>query len=525
MKRLSILTASLLISSAASLTAEGSVIYEFDLSGGAFPTGTEMANLNGVFPDKEAYKHGYVQTGWTIDRLDNKGYVALSPTYNTPGNAAQNLLKLPIVEVTRDMVLEWEARSVYRHFPDSYYIMAWMEDGSEPVLLYETEKENWSWSLHRVSLNALEGKKVRIGFVCTSKEGYILALSGVRLVADSLHEDVESSIEEDSEFTRSLVVDKATGMWCVNCPEGEMAVEQLQQRFGKRLIVLNTHVNDVLANTPYWEQLKWYSVPRMMLNRIKATEGENAKKFEDYYNLPTPFSITAQPPAADGGNFLKVTAGIKVAEAIDNSSDRYRIGFVVTGDFHKADDPRFRQKNNCTQPAYGAFYFLPSEIPSALMYYEEVTLTSETAFTGIENSLPASLIPDETYETEWRFESPALLENPAEAQVVALVLDTLTGEIMNGAVGEDPSYLGVEAVLASSGSSALISGGGDGMVTTTLEPGESYRLEVFAADGSLLLSSDGVAAGADSFMLPSRQGMMVVRLSTPRISQTVKIMR
>ena len=260
--------------------------YELDLSRGIFPGGIETANVNGVLPVDSLYKHGYATTGWTVDRLDNRGYVALSPTYTGKETPCENLLSLPEMEISDDNILCWEARSVYRHFPESYRVVAYPSDGGATVTLTEVEAEDYYWKQHTLLLESLVGKKVRIGFVCTSSSGYMLALTGVRVAYDvEPTSEISSSVmtsESDADFTRALVVDKATGMWCNNCPEGEGAVENLKERFGSRLILLNTHVQDVLANTPYWDNLKYYSVPRMMLNRIRATEGGNAKKFADY---------------------------------------------------------------------------------------------------------------------------------------------------------------------------------------------------------------------------------------------------
>ncbi|MDE6682794.1 MAG: hypothetical protein K2J87_05155, partial [Muribaculaceae bacterium] len=307
-----------------------------------------------MVPDQSIYKHGYVTTGWTVDRLDKRGYVALSPTYNASEVACENLLTLPELEIEEGNTLCWEARSVYRHFPESYRVMAYPEDGGEPILLLEVESESYFWKNRGVSLEALSGRKVKFGFVCTSKSGYMLALTGVKVGSNEIPaENPESSDADyaiDPDFIRALVVDKGTGMWCTNCPEGETVIEDLTERFSSRLIVLNTHVQDVLANNPYWEKLEYYSVPRMMLNRIRATEGANANKFTDYYYKGSSFGIRMDAPVEIAGRNMKVNAQVRVSEDIDNPDGRYSVGYVITGNFHDADNVRYQQKNNCTQP-------------------------------------------------------------------------------------------------------------------------------------------------------------------------------
>ena len=292
-------------------------------------------------------------------------------------------------------------------------------------------------------------------------------------------------------------------------------------KFGKRLIVLNTHVRDVLANEPYWEGLDWYSVPRMMLNRIRATEGANDKKFADYYDCPTSFGIALARQEGTASEKIGMTAIVKVAQEVDNSADRYRVGYVLTGNFHEADNARYNQKNNCSQPSYGAYYYLPSEIPSALMYYDNVTLSSETAFSGIESSLPVSMIPGATYEVPFEIEVPSLLSSAEEGRVVAFVIDTATGELMNAAIDGEAEGSGMVETVSPS-SPLILSIGRDGIVRTGLKSGESFTLAVFSADGVCMMKKIGTAAGNDSFALPHVEGMMIVRLSSSVCYDTVK---
>ncbi|MDE6026823.1 MAG: hypothetical protein K2G23_01975 [Muribaculaceae bacterium] len=505
--------------------------YSFDLSRGSFPAGTETFNLNGLLPDVNAYKHGYVTTGWTVDRLDSRGYVALSPTYTGKDEDCENMLSLPECTIDEDAVLSWEARSVYRHFPESYRAVAYIVDpegGEEPVTLLEVSEESYGWKRHTVSLRSLSGKKVRIGFVATSRAGYMLALSDIRVGNDVESEgEIGSSSpspENSDGFTRALVVDKATGMWCVNCPEGDVAIESLMERFGNRLILLNTHVRDVLANEAYWDSLKWYSVPRMMLNRIKATEGPNTKKFSDYYDQPTPFGISFDSPVVAEDGMIKVTAEVRVSEPVDNSDGQYRVGYVLTGNFHEADNARYNQKNNCTQPSYGAFYYLPSEIPSALMYYDDVTLTSETAFSGIEGSLPALMTPGETYKVVLEIENPSLHEALSESHITAFVMDAVSGELMNAVSEVHSGDAGIRG-MNDSFSRPMLSVDKEGRVRTDLAPEDHYAIEVFTPEGSRVMTRRGMAAGNDSFLLPPVSGILIVRLSSPRGCRILKVSR
>lgn len=514
---------------------EAAPLFSLDLTRGSFPNDVEVANLNGVLPDAEAYKHGYATTGWTVDRYESRGYVALSPTFSGTGKGCENRLLLPSMKIEKDIVLSWEGRSVYRNFPDSYKVVAVPEEGGDPIVLMDVEKESYLWERRTVDLNPVAGKNVRLGFICNSRKGYMLALSNVqvgeRQEVTTEETPTTGSVSETNgdgyDFQRKYVVDRGTGTWCNNCPTGDLALDALEDQFGDRVIPLNTHINDVISNPEYWAWLKWYSIPRMMLNRIKRSEGENTKNFDSYLDLPTQFAVKVDgPEETDMG--LQFTASVMVNEEVDNSEDRYRMAYVLTGDFYEPTNPRFRQENNCTQPSYGAYYFLPSKIPAALMYYKDVTLTGETAFTGIEGSLPASLVAGEEYEVKLDVDFPSWDYSPYDGRVVAYVLDTETGEIMNAGVKgifdepgepEDP-WARVSDIIVS-GSNLSLSAA-DGCIYSNLMAGDEYTLDILSLEGITISSETGVAAGNDKFQLPDMEGLVIVRLSTAHGSKSIK---
>ncbi len=520
------------LANAASAGAE-EPLYKLDLSGGSLPAGVKVENVNGVLPDEGAYKHGYTKQGWIVDRLDNRGYVALSPTYNGANSSCENVLSftLPSASGGKELLLEWDARSVYRHFPESYRVEL-QGEGGESAVLAQIKEEAFSWQTHRVALSAsgLSGD-VTVRFVCTSSNGYMLALTGVQVVeAEARAEltDDESYVEEELfDFTRKLVVDHGTGTWCTNCPVAEIDLDALRNEYPERLIELNTHVNDIMANKPYWDALKWYSVPRMMLNRIKATEGDGTKKFKDYYDQPSQFSVKVKYAEDEPGHGIyRITGKVQVAETIDNSDDRYRMAYVVTADFHKPENPLYAQKNNCTQPVYGAYYYLPSLIPAPLMYYDDVTATYETAFTGVEGSLPATLEPGVTYDFRVDMDRPELVMNSSGISYgVLFVLDTKTGEILNADRKEAYILMDVKGISAESDAPAITCRAEGGQLKVEgLTSGANYRVEAFRADGGLVASTEGTVAGSVSLSCGDAEGLLIVRATADGAVRVAKVM-
>lgn len=505
--------------------AQETPAYVLNLSSGKLPKDVETANANGLLPKTAAYKRGYTKTGWTVDRLYSFGYVAVTPTYTGGEGSCENTLTLPPLKIEKGHRLAWKAQSVYRHFPESYRVEAVPADGSAPVILAEVEAEAYFATPHDISLAPVEGQEVSLRFVCTSSNGYLLAMWDVQ-VGES---PAERSTEEEAStgygdpFIRRYLVDRGTGIWCVNCPAGDIAVEQLVEQYGDRIVTVNTHVNDVLGNQAYWDRLHWYSVPYMMLNRIKASAGDNTNKFKRYYDQPTSFAIRIDEIPAPQGRLLEMTAHVSVSETIDNGDGRYRLGYVLTGDFHDPANPEFIQKNNCNLPSYGPYYYLPSSILPELMYYEDVTLTSEDAFTGIEGSLPASMEAGKDYEVRWQAEVPGILPDAAQSRVVAYVLDTATGEIQNTdalRVGELPA-LGVSGIREAEPYGIL--GASQDGVRVRLAAGDAYRLDIHDVAGSLIDSHSGISRGYDVLPSPTASGIYIMTLTTSHVQTSCKV--
>lgn len=513
--------------------------YELTFKGGKFPAGVEATSLSSFVPDASGYQRGWTRDGWTVDRYGSIGYVALAPTFNLSELKVESLLALPQIEIGENDVLSWNAISFMAERPESYSVVAIDVDTQNITSLIEIERESSSWHPRALALGGLAGKNVRIGFLATSSDGYMLALSGVKISApesgniqfcgqmprhffgtedlrdessalnavaismtltntgailssgrlsaisdgkEQYHIDIDNnwmpgeerevsflipasmdastpySIEfaplSDSEqkinlfessfytsdFRRNLVVDEGTGMWCVNCPNGIMALDDLERTYPGSVIELTTHYNDYLQNISYFNALGYRQLPYMTLNRIASSSGENTKNFGDYIDMPCRFGIDLAANIAEDGSII-AKANITSAESVDNAAGNLRIGYVLIQDFHKPGFEAFYQRNNISITSGLQYYYLPSTIPSDLAYFHNVTLSEASeAFDGIEGSLPAELKSGESYEHTWRIVLPDWSERTGleidarNCKVVAFLLDSTDSHILNAAV-------------------------------------------------------------------------------------------
>ena len=332
-----------------------------------------------------------------------------------------------------------------------------------------------------------------------------------------------------SNFTRNLLVDKGTGTWCVNCPQGMLELEELERMFGSNLIAVETHTNlqmDPLTNDAYWSGLGFYAAPWFMLNRIKGSSGSDVGKFGSFYFLSTDFQVTLSDVKLNGNESAEVTATVTTASDIDNSGDRYRIGYVLTADFHETDNFRLMQRNISNSPSYGRFYFMPSLIPSELMTYHDVSLTSDNAFSGIADSLPLSMNKGDGYTCRLRVDRPELLDDIKNGRLVAYVIDTTTGELENAAriSLSDNGSSGTDTFVAENGT-LRISSVSDGLLQLHLPETGDYRLEAFDLSGIRRFSTSGTAVTTAAVVETGLgPGIYLVRVSTPDDTAVARIL-
>ncbi len=212
-----------------------------------------------------------------------------------------------------------------------------------------------------------------------------------------------------SDFTRCHFVDEGTGVWCQDCPKGYVALNKIHHMFGSQIEVVSDHTNntnpssDPFDNHEYWAGLKFFAAPYFMLNRNPDTKFSDTRKFVDeYFYEPTWVSLRLTKL-----NNGEIEIGFTPAKDIDNSTDRYRLSYFLTADFHCYEtaatyNSKYAQKNSLTMPTYEEYYFLPATIPAHLMKYKAINIGGGTGnyFDGIPFSLPEKMKAGEEFVVE-----------------------------------------------------------------------------------------------------------------------------
>lgn len=334
---------------------------------------------------------------------------------------------------------------------------------------------------------------------------------GVKDNEGNFHQLLSTSVFS-SHFVRNILVDEGTGMWCNNCPGGTLTLDKIKAEYGGNAIILSCHNRDPFALENYWAALQFYAVPYMMLNRERATVGSDTKNFSKGYLSPTIADVTLPHYIAIGDdNSIEVEIATRFAETTDNSDGRYKIGYTLSADIYSPGAPYY-QENNLTFPRYEQYYFLPSFIPPSLARFDNVVLSEEYAFSGIEGSIPPSLEAMTSYPTSVRLTLPALADNAEEVRFVAYIIDTTTGVIVNAASSIIGGSNGIKEIEGpDSGNSLSISISGDHRCIISGVDGHSpVTLTVTDIAGRIIDRFEATAATISEMQLRFPAGVAII---------------
>lgn len=193
-----------------------------------------------------------------------------------------------------------------------------------------------------------------------------------------------------SHFERNHFVDEGTGTWCNSCPAGTIGLKKLERQYPGQMSIVCTHIGtdaqDPFVNHDYMSGLSFYAVPYMMLNRIRSTSSSTTDLFEQALWEPTEMSLSLDR------NEDEVKVSLYSAADMDNSADRYRLGYVLTADYYQTESiVPFYQKNIYTTTNHEEYYFLPTLIQAHLVKFRHINLDGQGYFEGIPGSVPASI--------------------------------------------------------------------------------------------------------------------------------------
>lgn len=320
-----------------------------------------------------------------------------------------------------------------------------------------------------------------------------------------------------SYYPRTILLEKATGAWCVNCPEVISYIQNLEERFGQSIVCVEAHAHygDIFEYMPYVTGMKTNSFPTIHFNRDRSNPlyGASAKDkntLKKLINKPTIAKVDMSL-AIPVGDSVKASTTVTFAVDTDNSTGKYRVGYVLIEKELQTD--LMRQINGASVVQHhGEYYYISSPVAADLMWYTNVVRSDNQAFVGIKNSLPSAIEAEREYTIETNIHIPATVYDKNNLAIVAIVMNYYTDEVLNVTevkVPVDPSSVR-PVVLEKANDEVRIAWVGNGILQVTAPEQNPFVLDILTVDGRQVNSVAG--EGGVQFNLP-QHGLYLLRVT------------
>lgn len=440
-----------------------------------------------------------------VGELSGKAIEATDLTVHSCGNTGTT----PITGTLRNTASSLQLASLQCTLGDGTILTQAVDEAQ--ATLAPAEERTWHFDIP-VTLN--KGTQYNVEALDNEGNHYTLAIDSVYCTA----------------YPRVLMAEKATSYWCTSCPSVEPFMYAQERRLGNQIveIVAQYPANNGmdygnLVYDLYRSKLTTFNLPSIFYNRDLNNPQYTANEYGQIraglrkacYALPTIDEAVLE----DGK--IKGKIRCEFAYDLDNSKGRYRLAFTLV---EKAAVTTIYQENGCSLTSNNEYYYLPIKIYSPLHTFKNVARGTESAFSGIEGSIPATIEKGVEYSYDFEIDVPEKFSNPmaSNMRLVGYVLNTFTGEPINASVADVIAKTAEGINQANTAEATPSMHFADGVCHVTFPAGEKGTITIYRADGVQVLRTT-----ATDFSISSLSaGTYLVRMqSASGASQTAKIMK
>lgn len=330
---------------------------------------------------------------------------------------------------------------------------------------------------------------IPLNFTADSNEGLcivdfkILKINGEENELTDMVSQAGSIISISEGMPKNVVMEEFTGTWCGWCPRGMVAIEQLNKDFGNRFIGIAVHNNDPMAITEYSNIIETSvnGFPHGRIDRSVECDpffGSNHRvdnepsygifaDIEKELGMLTPAKITLNSICSDE-NSLEFDVVAKLSLAYDrHDNPNYRVAYVILADSLSGDEPKWFQNNDFSLPVSSKYKDDPylgwlteeGQMIRGLKYNDVAIAAYE-----IEKGFPLqgdgqwkAYEEKEVGSIHVNLANNNLVQNIQNVNVAALLIDSVSGAIVNAAKTKIGSSSAVDIVSDEDGSEKIIS--------------------------------------------------------------------
>lgn len=335
------------------------------------------------------------------------------------------------------------------------------------------------------------------------------------------------------EYRRVVVAEELTATWCGYCPRGIVGMADMKAKYPDSFIGIAVHDYsynyDPMGVRGYADGLYRYftSLPKVLVNRQRS--GDPFYNLESMYKQEMAEPVTSAVAlsvsyADESKNILSATIRTKFAFAVEDA--RYAYAVVVLENEVKGTASGYAQTNNFSgkNDPIGNFGSLPSTVPASQMVYQDVARTIFPTFEGMEENLLSKFEKDEEISLTYDLEVPGNVVNKDNMEVVVLLIDSSTGEIVNAAKASvsDETTTASENVRVSNMEVTVYQDGSSILVDLKTVSSGKCSAELYNIQGQHLDTKLVRTNGPISFV-PSNSGIYFVRVTDGKDTIVKKI--
>ncbi len=308
----------------------------------------------------------------------------------------------------------------------------------------------------------------------------------VTVTLGSTTQDFTGSVKDYAfDVQKRVLVEEGTGMWCGNCPGGEVAIEYLEETLPDNVAIISVHNDDRLAFVEYDQFLALGAYPKGRINR-------SGEVYQPLYN---PESIMPGQDEIDY-SLTSLTGDVTFLDQVLNELQQGTEAEIKIGDvvYYQGNEVvkvpttvRFAL-NQDNVPYYVFTAILEdglggtqtnyySGINSKLLgwwtaqegkvawTYNNVARGVHGGFMGVDGRVPKTVKADVEYESEGGVPVPESVRDTDNMHFVVALIDARTGRVVNTDVcrvftTSPDEYIGVEGIEADTVNASLRIEGG-----------------------------------------------------------------
>mgnify|MGYP000074380374 FL=1 len=344
------------------------------------------------------------------------------------------------------------------------------------------------------------------------------------------------------ETTKHVVIEEATGTWCVNCPRGILAMEYLESIYGDLIIPITIHSSSESGSDPfnyskYTSALGLNAFPSGLVNRIDTVYSPTSIDANQLYHFDSEdgnqtfydiakrefnsyaIADVAIDKAIYDVNNKTVQISGNVNYALNMNSLNHNIAFVVLED--GLVDYQANGHYGSTDPLLGKFG-KGGEYGTAtpkITFVDVARKVPNDNFAGESGFIPVSVTAGQPVAFNKVFSLPENVTNWDNAKVVVMLIDANTERVLNAAkLKMSAGTAGInDATVSENG---ITISGENGSIS--VNGGSDLNVTVYDVSGSVISNANSTS-GAVKVSTGGKNGLFIVKATSDGVSVVKKV--